>query len=306
MAERRSLNLSGVKSSKKSNPKPPEKTKQKRSHVDDDDESIFNVGSDDDDDELEYYSSKRNNKSSSKQRRAASDEDDDEDDEIVRNASSSNLLSNKIIKYMIPASVGIIALVIALFIFGGSDKNDMNISEQSPSLEQTETQQQTTSIQSNSNSTQTSEKTEEEIQNEIMDKLDVGTQDFTQNTNMTTDSKIGDAEEFVEDIYGLTVRVDYTVDKILSVSDFVEYEKKRGTSGGGLEIYWLDATYKGSSYKIQVPFKYYKELDTTGIVPVKMEVLYIDGEHDDSRVIISYMCLDEKTLEDVMDSQSRE
>lgn len=135
---------------------------------------------------------------------------------------------------------------------------------------------------------------------------DIGTQDFTQNTNMSNSNVLTDPDSYVEDIHGLTTRVDYTVKSISSMADFVNYEKHRGTWGGGMELYWLDVTYNDSQYVIQVPFKYYKELSDTGVIPVKMEVLTIQGSTSDELLyVISYMELDEYTLKQVLNSQNK-
>ena len=57
---------------------------------------------------------------------------------------------------------------------------------------------------------------------------------------------------------------------------------------------------------VQVPFKYYKELDDIGIVPVSMEVLTITNQADGANLtVISYMCLDEKVLQEVLKQQSK-
>lgn len=140
----------------------------------------------------------------------------------------------------------------------------------------------------------------------IGDLPGIGTQNFLDNTTMTSSSNLTDPEKFVEDLYGLTTRVDYEVSAIQSASDFVNYTKYRGTWGGGLELYYLDAEYKGNKYVIQVPFKYYKELDETGIIPVKMEILRIKSDSSDGYLtVISYMCLDEETLKAILKTQSK-
>lgn len=134
----------------------------------------------------------------------------------------------------------------------------------------------------------------------------VGTQDFTQNTTMSNSDVLTNPDQYMQDLYGLSTRVDYTVDKISYVADFVSYTKHRGTWGGGLELYWLDAEYKGNKYVVQVPFKYYKELDDTGIVPVKMEVLSIQGSaQGETLTVISYMALDEEVLKDILKNQAK-
>lgn len=140
----------------------------------------------------------------------------------------------------------------------------------------------------------------------VVDDASVGTQDFTKDTNRVSSSPLTDPDLFVEDLYGLTVRVDYTVEQIQDIADFVSYTKHRGTWGGGLELYYLDAEYKGSKYVVQVPFKYYKELDDVGIVPVKMEVLRIKNETGDGYLtVVSYMCLDEETLQAILKTQNK-
>lgn len=124
-----------------------------------------------------------------------------------------------------------------------------------------------------------------------------GIQDFTGNTNNTSDSPLTNPDGFVQDINGLTMRVEYDVTAITDQVDFVNYVKKRGTWGGGLELYWLDCTYHDTQYVIQVPFKYYKELTDTGIVPVKMEVLQVKQPTGEVMYVVSYMALDEPTLQ---------
>lgn len=155
-------------------------------------------------------------------------------------------------------------------------------------------------------STQTLTETEDPNAGPIIGSSGVGTQDFTTDTTMRSDSPLTDPNDFLKDIYGLTLRVDYTVAEIQNAADFVSYTKHRGTWGGGLELYWLDCTYKDAQYSVQVPFKYYKELDDTGIVPVKMEVLRIKSEtSNDYLTVISYMCLDEQTLKSILKTQTK-
>lgn len=192
------------------------------------------------------------------------------------------------------ALVVVVAFVFLLFVGrGGKESTPTNNPDPTQSVQQGETPGQS----SQATATPASES----------DNLSgMGTQDFTQNTNMTTSDVLTNPDQYVEDLYGLTTRVDYTVSSISNIADFVSYEKHRGTWGGGLELYWLDADYKGKHYVVQVPFQYYKELDDTGIVPVKMEVLTIDGSTPDEKLtVISYMCLDEETLKDILKTQSK-
>lgn len=216
-------------------------------------------------------------------------EEDDSDDEIIQEsiqAKSNN--SDKNIKYII-AGVAVLLVVVVLFIIILSGKKkDV---EDTPNQEQPQTSSSAIS-------------SDVEAEPEIPDDPNLGTQNFLKDTNNKADVDLTNPDDFTKDLYGLTLRVDYNVSKIQDASDFVNYTKRRGTWGGGLELYYLDVVYKGSKYVIQVPFKYYKELDETGIVPVKMEVLRIESETDGTYLsVVSYMCLDEKTLQSVLKTQ---
>ena len=112
-----------------------------------------------------------------------------------------------------------------------------------------------------------------------------GLPNFNTNTNMKSDSPVSDYSEFVKNLEGEDVKVDYAVSRIDTKDDFVNYKKYRTVTGTGVELYWLDVVYKERSYTITVPFKVYKELDDVGIVPVTMEVLVLT----DNSEIISYM-----------------
>lgn len=203
--------------------------------------------------------------------------------------------SNKKLVIVVIAAVitALIIIVIIATIVLKSKKKPEEVPQQPPAIEQ---QQQPIENSTPSNEPSSTENT-------TSPKDNLGIQNFTENTNMTTSNKLDNIDEDLEDMFGLSLRVDYTVSKIETVTDFVNYEKKRGTWGGGLEVYYLDATYRGNKYFVQVPYKYYKELEDTGIVPVSMEVLRINsntGTSDDERVVVSYMKLDSKTLESVM------
>ena len=214
------------------------------------------------------------------------EEDDEEDDDILSGIPERGKNKNNML--FIVAGIAVVVVVVFVFIiFFMGGRNE-------PAQQETTQPQQTTQQQA----------TQQPVEETLPEG--VGTQDFTQNTTMTNSDVLTNPVQYTQDIYGLTTRVDYTVNRISNVADFVSYTKHRGTWGGGLELYWLEAEYHGSKYVIQVPFEYYKELDDTGIVPVKMEVLTIAGTTaDETLTVISYMCLDEETLESVLKSQSK-
>lgn len=221
---------------------------------------------------------------------------DDDDEDIFAGVEEKGKNKNNVL--FIVAAIGILLLVASAFlILGLGSKGKEEVVPQQQDMQQPVVQQPVERPTNDSNSDSSASTNEDNS---------LGTQDFTGNTNMTNSDILINPDKYVEDIYGLTTRVDYTVSQINQVADFVSYEKQRGTWGGGLELYWLDAEYKGQKYVIQIPFKYYKEIDEKGIVPVKMEVLTIEGSASgETLTVISYMSLDEDTLKNILKQQSK-
>lgn len=207
------------------------------------------------------------------------------------------------------AGLGIVIIIVLIVILlkgGGQDTQEYN--NQQFVEHQTNTEEEPTEITDTPEYTQQYNTEQDEYDNPNNThapngEKEVGFQDFSGDTNRNAGNKLTDPNKVLKDVYGLSTRVDYDVSSIDTITDFVNYEKHRGTWGGGVELYWLDATYKNTPYIIQVPFKFYKELDDIGIVPVKMEVLRIppstNGDANE-RTIISYMTLDEETLENLL------
>lgn len=210
-------------------------------------------------------------------------EEDDDDDDILSDVESKGKNKNNML-FIVVGAIAIVVVVLLFLLFSGVGRRSQPAPiETGPQSTVVPTPQATPGLPDG-----------------------IGTQDFSQNTTMTTSDTLTNPDAFVEDIYGLSTRVDYTVNRISNVADFVSYEKHRGTWGGGLELYWLDVTYQNKKYVIQVPFEYYKELDDVGIVPVRMEVLTIEGNTPtENLTVISYMCLDEEVLQDILDEQAR-
>ena len=213
------------------------------------------------------------------------DDDDDDDEDLLADLPEKSKGPGKALFIVCGVIVVVIGIILFL-VFAGGDEDEVQYSPP-PVTDNTQTpaqQEQSTPV--------------------TPDLSGMGTQDFTGDTNMQTSDVLTNPDMFVQDLYGLTTRVDYTVNSISSVADFVSYTKHRGTWGGGLELYWLDVLYKENQYVIQIPFRYYKELDEVGIVPVKMEVLSIaSSTPGEFLTVISYMTLDEKTLENILKNQ---
>ena len=216
-----------------------------------------------------------------------------EGDEVLSSVPKRGENKNNML-FIVVGIIGVVVIILGLLLFAGKKRNTQSIESPPPQQDSQQVQQPTAGTYS------------ADVSGQAVVPPAIGAQDFTQNTTMSNSDVLTNPDRYVQDLYGLSTRVDYTVDKISYVADFVTYTKHRGTWGGGLELYWLDAEYKGNKYVVQVPFKYYKELDETGIVPVKMEVLSIKGSTPtEVLTVVSYMSLDEKVLQDILKAQSK-
>jgi hypothetical protein len=102
-------------------------------------------------------------------------------------------------------------------------------------------------------------------------KVTPGITDIGTNRQSINNTPVSD-DTFVKDLNGLPVETQFKVENIQYTIDFVSYTKKRAATADGIELYWLDAEYKGKPAKIQVPFKIFKELDLVGVTVVDVEV----------------------------------
>jgi cytoskeletal protein RodZ len=110
-------------------------------------------------------------------------------------------------------------------------------------------------------------------------------------------------DTYTKDLNGNKVPEHYDVENISTVIDFISYKKKRATTDAGIELYWLDATYKGRKAKVQVPFRIFKELDPVGVTVVDVEVTKIpnaDPSKDPYEIITGFTVRDDykKVLEE--------
>lgn len=103
---------------------------------------------------------------------------------------------------------------------------------------------------------------------------DVGIQDATGDTVKVNNTPVSN-NTFVKDLKGNSIGQNYDVSNISVVVDFISYKKRRAVTGKGVEIYWLDAMYKGSPARVQVPLSIFKELDAEGITMADVEVVTI-------------------------------
>jgi hypothetical protein len=118
--------------------------------------------------------------------------------------------------------------------------------------------------------------TEEELIISELDSIGVGVTDLTADTVVQNDAPV-EENTFLRDLKGEDVPEYWEVSNIVSVSDYVSYVKHRAITADGIELYWLDGTYKGKPCKIQISYKIFKELDLEGVVPVDVEVVKTKG-----------------------------
>lgn len=96
-------------------------------------------------------------------------------------------------------------------------------------------------------------------------------------------------EKFVKDLKGKPVAENYDIANIKTVIDFISYKKNRAVTGEGVELYWLDATYKGKPAKVQVPLSIFKELDEVGVTVVDVEIAEVyDGNNNYQEIATSF------------------
>lgn len=117
------------------------------------------------------------------------------------------------------------------------------------------------------------------------DKVNLGATDYRNSTKNTTTARYFDADDFVKDIDGNDISAVYSYRDRTYINDYANYVAKRGIIDDGMEVYWLDITYKKKKYRMQIPFYYFKDLDDSGICKVEIEVLTLDNGSQ----VISYM-----------------
>lgn len=187
---------------------------------------------------------------------------------------------NKIVGIFIIIAVIILIVIIAVITLPGKSEADANrgsaieqSSEPSPSESSNTTKQEPTATF------------------EDDDSINPGISDTTQDVEGSSPNQnLSDAGGFtqsVTDLNGNELSENYVVSSREIVTDYVNYEKKRGVTSEGLELYWLDVVYKDKPYVIQVPYQTWVNLDLKGTTVVDAEVLNID----DGSQIISYMQL---------------
>lgn len=97
------------------------------------------------------------------------------------------------------------------------------------------------------------------------------------NDNMQNSDHLDQSTDFLRDLSGVAIPVDYNVKSIDYARDYVNYTRRRASIDEGMELYWIDIDYNGKKYRCTIPFWRYKSMSDTGICVVQMEVLSLEG-----------------------------
>lgn len=223
---------------------------------------------------------KNKNKSEQGQKETVSNEALEVDD-LVEDVKPEKKKSNKTIILIVIFAVLMILIFIGIISTATS-------SEDSTSEEQTEE----TSNGANEEGTQSTESQVQsngvyDVNGNVVDQeaINPGIPDYDHSTNNSTTATVYSASDYIKDLNGVDVSAVYNVENIEYVYDYVSYETRRAIIDDGMELYWLEAVYEGKTYRIQAPYYYFKDLGTTGICKVKVEVLNLAG----GGKIVSYM-----------------
>ena len=179
----------------------------------------------------------------------------DWDDSDDSGASGGVKRHNLIIVFIVIAVIIIAAIIFFLGKSGSTTQDD----------------EQTTQSQSAQIDPQQSMETEKET------TAMPGAIDYYNNDNMKTSDTLDQVTDFLKDLQGVSIPVDYTVTEINYVRDYVNYTKRRASVDEGMELYWIDIVYNDKKYKCTIPFWRYKAMKDEGICIVEMEVLSLEG-----------------------------
>lgn len=129
----------------------------------------------------------------------------------------------------------------------------------------------------------------------VNSEVKAGAPNLNADTTKSSKSVVEDGSKFVQDLQGKQVNANFTISTTKTVRDYVNYTKHRSVYPNGVEVYWLDTSYKNTeSFPTQVPFDIYKELDDTGITICDIEVVTTTERQE----IVTYMSVvkDSKSL----------
>lgn len=175
-----------------------------------------------------------------------SDEQDDDDDDDKKGKSKFPL----IIAAVAVVTIGIIA---SGMLFSSKDDNTPIETDQTEYIQQTET---------------------DTLATEHETTPMPGVKD---NDNMQNSDHLDQSTDFLRDLSGVEIPINYNVKSIDYTRDYVNYTRRRASMDEGMELYWIDIDYNGKKYRCTIPFWRYKAMSDTGICVVQIEVLSLEG-----------------------------
>ena len=101
----------------------------------------------------------------------------------------------------------------------------------------------------------------------------------------TTSATVYSSTDTLKDLNGVDIPAVFTVKDIATVTEYVNYEKRRAVMDEGLELYWVEIVYSNKKYRTTISFDIFRQLNNSGICKVEMEVLTLEG----GEKVISYM-----------------
>lgn len=225
---------------------------------------------------------------STKSKAHESDSFDDDDFNI-----DTKPKTNKKMIYIALGIVGVLVITAVYFSLNKSEQPQVSDNDITPATQDVSEEDTSTEFVYDENGNPIYSKEDNSLVDD--NAIDPGAPDYNASTKNKTTSKVYKDDDYLKDINGVDIKATYNVISRDYVYDYVSYTAKRGIIDDGMEIYWLDAKYKGKKYRIQVPFYYFKDFDEQGVCRVQMEVLNIEG----GGKVISYMQVVDNPSDDV-------
>lgn len=210
------------------------------------------------------------------------DFDEDEDDLGVPNKAPKSIKKNqssgmdKKTKYIIfgASAVAILAVAIVAATTISSKQRQADSQKQIAELQQ---QQQLEQASKQQQATETPS------------DVKAGAPNLQVDNQKVNDTPVTDESKITSDLNGNELNTNYKIKSINTVRDFINFKKYRAQTADGMEFYWLEVTYKEKPYKVQVPYKIFKELDDSGITVADIEVTKVDKGGGQSGEVVTYM-----------------
>jgi hypothetical protein len=133
----------------------------------------------------------------------------------------------------------------------------------------------------------TASRTNSSTENEVTTTEAIITTEATSEEVDTTVTSVPvtSGDEYVSDLDGLSLESNYDVVDKTYYRDFANYEMRRAEIDDGMEMYWLEISYEGKSYRCQIPYYAASTMELSGICVVEIEKLTLST----GSTVISFM-----------------